>query len=171
LEASYGLSKLYYAVLSDEGYSAPVHIPGAVKINLNPVVRSIKFTGLDGEEKEPYTFFDGYDGTIEFAGLTEDFLRDVLGYTVSGGIIVESADSFAAPVCAVMFETAGNFLRHKYYCCSFARPSFSAETTAESVKIDTAVLSVKIRKHSVTKEIKRIAASADSAYTDWFKAV
>ena len=56
---SYGLSKLYYAVLSDNGYGTPKSIPGAVRINLDPVIREIKFTGLDGEEKHPIRSLTG----------------------------------------------------------------------------------------------------------------
>ncbi|MGN0617743.1 MAG: major tail protein [Huintestinicola sp.] len=170
---SYGLSKLYYAVISDNGYGTPKHLPGAVKIDLTPITRDIKFTGLDGEEKKPYTILDGYDGTIESAGLTDDFLVNILGYSRdTDGSLVEDGSVIALPNCAIMFETLGEKTRHRYYYCEFLRPSFSAETLSESVKVDTVTLSVRIRKHPTTKKIKRILkdTSADS-YKTWFTAV
>lgn len=170
---SYGLSKLYYAVLSENGYGTPKNIPGAVSIKLDPVIREIKFTGLDGEEKTPYTIFDGYNGTIEFAGLTDDFLKDILGYTdADDGTLIEVVPSFVLPKCALLFETSGVPQRHKYFYSAFSRPAFSAETTSNSVKIDPISLSVSIRKHPTTKEIKRISSNASAAsYKEWFSAV
>ena len=46
-EISYGLSSLYYAVISDTGYLTPKPLPGAVKINLTPEEYNLTFTGLD----------------------------------------------------------------------------------------------------------------------------
>lgn len=173
MRISYGLSKLYYAVLSDNGYGTPKNIPGAVRINLDPVIREIKFTGLDGEEKTPYTIFDGYNGTIEFAGLTEDFMKDILGYTAAeDGTLIEIVPSFVLPKCALIFETSGTVARHKYFYSTFSRPGFSAETTSNSVKIDPVSLSVSIRKHPATKEFKRISSNISAAsYKNWFSAV
>ena len=97
----YGIKNAYYAVatIAADGsatYGAPVRLPGAVSLSLDPQGDSTPFYA---DNIVYYTGIanSGYEGDLELALLPDSFYTDVLGYiTDNKGVIVE--DAAAEPV-------------------------------------------------------------------------
>lgn len=176
----FGLSNVYYAVETDEGYSAPVHIPGAVSLSLNR------------EGQDPSKFFadniaywvlpatnEGYTGTLTMAVIPDQFKIDVLGEVVDqNGVQLEMAEA-SVKRFALMYEVDGDAdkKRFVFFNCTAQRPVASANTKSDSTDPDTEDLEFT----SIGKEftfgdgkqsiVKGSADESQKAYAAWFTAV
>lgn len=170
-EISYGLSRLYYAVISESGYLTPKPLPGAVKISLSPEEHVLTFTGLDCIPREVCSAVYGYKGTVTLAGLTADFYEDIYGYTPVAGGYTEKVSS-AVTSCALLFETSGEPIsRHCYYSCKFGAHEFTAETKGQNVNVATVAVPVTVRSLA-NGDIRRINTEPGSeVFENWFKEV
>ena len=178
----FGLSKAYYAPVTQSGYGTPVALPGAVSLTLNR------------EGSEPQTFWadniayyvtpaanGGYTGTLTLAIVPDKFKQDVLGEVVDdNGMQVEVAD--ANPVSfALLYEVEGDADKKRYcfFNCTAQRAVASANTKSDSTNPDTQDLEfTAIGKDfsfgggANTKNIvKGSAEEAASAFASWYTAV
>jgi len=136
----FGLTNVHYAVITreDDGsytYATPVRVEGAVSLEMNPTGDPMNFYADNG------VFFSrnsntGYEGTLTIAMITDKFRTDVLGEKMINGGFLESADAKPKDI-ALLFEVDGDAqaTRFVYYDVTVARPSQSAQTTAESIKL------------------------------------
>ena len=147
-KVKFGISKCYYAVatIAADGsatYATPKALPGAVSLSLDQQGDTEKFYA-DNIVYYTSVANNGYEGDLEVAKLTDDFLKDILGYTAdANGILFENA---GAPVVhfALMFQFEGDAhaRRHVLYNCTCNRPSISGATKEESVEPQTETVTI-----------------------------
>ena len=115
---------------------------------------------------------NGYEGSLEMAKISEDFLKDALGYTTgANGVLYE--DAGAKPVhFALMFQFEGDASakRHVFYNCVAARPNLTGQTKEESIDPQTETINITATTvYALSKDIvKGSANETDAAYTTWF---
>lgn len=176
----FGLSKAYYAVITNGEYGAPVALPGAVSLTLNR------------EGSEPTTFWadniayyvtpaanGGYTGTFNFAIVPDSFKVDVLGEVVDdNGMQVEVADA-ATKSFALLYEVEGDADKKRYvfFNCTAQRVAPGANTKSDSTNPDTQDLEFTAIGKDFTlagkteNVVKGSANTADSAFGGWYTAV
>lgn len=176
----FGLSNVYYAVIDNDTYSTPVHIPGAVSLTLNR------------EGTDPTTFWadniayyvvpgsnGGYSGTLTMAIVPDAFKVSVLGEVMgSNGMQYEVADA-SQKNFALLYEVDGDkdARRYVFFNCTAQRTAPAANTKSDSVDVDTEDLEfTAVGKDftigTATKNvIKGSCDESADAYATWFTAV
>ena len=178
-KVKFGLKNVYYAKATDDGtgtltYAAPVRIPGAVNMALDP-----------SGDMEPFYADDiiyyasaannGYTGTLEIALIPESFRTDILGEVADqNGVLVENAEAEPAEF-ALLFQFTGdkNGIRHCLYRCTAARPSVNGATRegSKTPQTDTLNLTVMPRISDFVVKSKCDATTAETQYNNWFNTV
>lgn len=147
-KVKFGISKCYYAVatIAADGsatYATPKALPGAVSLSLDQQGDTEKFYA-DNIVYYTSVANNGYEGDLEVAKLTDDFLKDILGYTAdANGILFENAGASVVHF-ALMFQFEGDAhaRRHVLYNCTCNRPSISGATKEESVEPQTETVTI-----------------------------
>ena len=154
-------------------YAAPVAIPGAVSLKLDPNGEPESFYA-DGIEYYTINNNMGYDGDLEIAMVPESFLTDILKETTDDNkVLVENSNSETGSF-ALLFEFDGDVkkIRHVLYNCSASRSKMESKTNEEKREVQTETLSIKARPlASGYVKAKTGDSTKDSVYTDWYKAV
>lgn len=170
-KAKYGLSNVYIAPLTDDGWGKPVHVPGAVNLTLDP----------SGDSNVVYAddiaYFEqnknnGYTGEIEFVLFPDQLLIDFLGwYEDEDGKLVEDADATAKKF-AMSYQVKGDEKnrRVQLYECQLSRPSKTAATTESTITPQNDTLSLSVTPHYFSTLDKNIVAAVayqgDTGYDD-----
>lgn len=180
----YGLKNVYYAIAtidSETGsatYSAPVRIPGAVNLTMDPSGESNNFFA-DNIAFATFNANAGYTGTLEVAMLPDSFRQNVLGEMVdeTTGIQVETTAGTTKNF-ALLFQFEGDEsgIRHAFYNCIASRTSVEGSTTEENIDVKTetvnmtasAIYSAKFGADIVKG---KTADKESEAYKNWFTAV
>lgn len=180
-KVKFGLKNLYYAVatIADDGtttYAAPVRLPGAVSLTMEPAGKNSTFYADD------IAYFTtggniGYTGSITLAMIPDSFRAECLGEDNSNtGILIETSDASPKPF-ALMFEftTDENAVKHVLYSCVATRPQISGNTKGESAEVSIETINITatpIMNAAMQKNI--VKAKADqtaSAYSTWYTSV
>lgn len=184
----FGLKNVHYATVTEtttEGvttttYGAPVAMPGAVGISLDPNQEQGDFYADDGVFY--ITQNDAkYEGDLEIADIPVQFMKDIFGDVEdNNGVLFETTDN-PIKYFALMFETTGDAGGHRtlFYKCSATRPAVGAQTKEESVEVQTKTLSIKavprVDLDTISGEKKHLTQAnvpeGASAYANWFTAV
>ena len=134
----FGLSKLYYAVLTEgstNAWATPVAIPGAVSMDIADNGSSNTFYA-DNIAYYKSISNNGYTGSVEVAQIPDKMLTDVWGMTINtDGVLVEKTGVQPKPV-ALLFQvdTDGvNELNLFYRVVPTSKPTSSPATTEDSV--------------------------------------
>lgn len=136
-QVKFNIKNVYYAVAEEVGgkltYGAPVPLPGAVSITLDPEGDSSPFYA-DGGIYYVAISNQGYSGSLELAMIHDEFRKDVLGEVEdeSGHVLVEDAN-VEPKAFALMFQidkSDGVPVLFDFYNCKAQRPSTSAETVS-----------------------------------------
>jgi len=176
----FGLSKAYYAVITDNTYGTPVALPGAVSLSLNR-------EGSDPEKfwADNIAYYvapavnGGYTGTLTLANVPQSFMVDVLGYIVDdNGMLVEVSDA-ATKSFALMYEVEGDAdqKRYVFFNCTAQRVAAGANTKSDSTTPDTQDLEFTAIGKDFTlagkteNVVKGSAVTADTAFSTWYTAV
>lgn len=168
----------YFPITFDENgvptYGAASKVLGAVSATFDAQGDNSKFFADDGE----YASLDsnnGYEGTFECAGLSEQNQIDLLGFVrATDGSLLET-NKIVDKWFGFKFErqnnngTAEGFA---FYKAKLSRPSISANTKAESVSVDTETLTITIvpcpmnstSNEGAVKSIKEINDSTRTAF-------
>lgn len=176
----FGLSKAYYAPITQSGYGNPAPLPGAVSLTLNR------------EGSEPQTFWadnvayyvtpaanGGYTGTLTLAIVPDSFKVAILGEVVDdNGMQVEVADANPVPF-ALMYEVEGDADKKRYcfFNCTAQRAVASANTKSDSTTPDTQDLEFTAigKDFTFAGETKSIvkgsAEEAAAAFSTWYTTV
>lgn len=177
-KVNYGIKSVHYAVATEGAdgkltYSAPVALPGATALNLDPKGEQSDFYA---DDRVYYTTStnSGYEGGLTIAALTQAFRVDVLGDELSAdGIITETSNAKPKTI-ALLFEFDGDVkaTRHALYNVKVSRPGMSGETKTESSEPGTQELSF-VAAPTVDGIVKRsTTAETDPAtYTAWYTQV
>lgn len=178
-KVKYGLRNVHYALLTEAAdgaitYVAPVAIPGAVSLSLDPEGESSTFRA-DDVAYAVFSSNNGYTGDLEIALLPDSFRTDVLGdFEDTNKILIENADAPTVPF-ALLFEFQGDAkaTRHVLYNCTAARPKIEGETKGESIEAKTETLSLVAspRTDNGTVKAKTSEETPAATYDNWYKTV
>ncbi len=146
----FGFKNAYYATITETGgkitYGTPVKIPGAVSMTLAAAGEDVEFYADDslyfGESVN-----NGYDGSIEFALIPEEFRKEILGEVLdNGNVMIEKATAIAKQFALLCeFTTDDGSKKLVFYNCIAKRPEVSGETKGANKTISTETLELKIR--------------------------
>lgn len=146
----FGLSNVKYAVLA---YTAETKtytigdikdIPGAVDLSMPASGDSAEFYADDTLYWSEYSN-TGYEGTISFARIPDEFSIDVLGFEQdANGAIFEKSNAVVNEI-AMWFQFAGdkNHTKHCFLRCSVSRPDIAGKTTEKTKSPNTSQLKIK----------------------------
>lgn len=180
-KVKYGLQDCYYAVASVSTttagmlvYSAPVRLPGAVSLTLDPSGEMNTFRA-DNVDYFVSTNNNGYTGSLELALVPDDFRKDVLLEVAdTNGVIVEKS-GVVPKEFALLFRFEGDQEEtlHCMYRCTAARPSVSSQTTDQTITPVTETMNLTALPRVNDKIVKsRCLKSASTAqYNSWFTTV
>lgn len=177
-KVKFGLSQLYYAVLTETdgeySWAAPVAIPGAVSISLDPSGETSTFRA-DNIDYYVTASNNGYEGDLEVARFPDSFRTDVLGetQTETEKVLIENANTRPKPF-ALLFQFEGDQsgTRHVLYNCSTTRPAVSSQTTDET--IEPATETVTITASPLNDGVVKASTNAETtgvAYNAWYTKV
>lgn len=170
-KVKYGLHNLHYAVKNDSGYAAPVAIPGAVSISMEPQGEMTKFYADNGVYWQASSNL-GYEGDLEMAKFPAAFLSAVLGMTSGTNGVVGEYDNVQPAEFALLFEFSGDadHTRYALYNCIATRPTISGETTNEQVEPTTETITISAVP-GADHIVKGFCEASGSAYSGWFDEV
>ena len=177
-KVKFNICNVHYAPLTvtEDGivtYAAPVPLPGAVSISLDPTGEPESFYA-DGIEYYIINNNQGYDGDLEVAMIPEGFRTDILKEEAdSNNVLVENANSETGRF-ALLFEFDGDVkkIRHVLYNCSASRPTIEAKTNEEDKEVQTETLTVKARPMANGYvKAKTGDNTADTVYKNWYSEV
>lgn len=177
-KVKFNICNVHYAPLTvtEDGivtYAAPVPLPGAVSISLDPTGEPESFYA-DGIEYYIINNNQGYDGDLEVAMIPETFRTDILKEEAdSNNVLVENANSETGRF-ALLFEFDGDVkkIRHVLYNCSASRPTIEAKTNEEDKEVQTETLTVKARPlASGYVKAKTGDNTTDAVYKNWYSEV
>lgn len=180
----YGLKNVYYALATIDTttgaatYGAPVRIPGAVSLSMEPSGDTDSFFA-DNIAYASFGANAGYSGTLEVAIIPDSFRTAVLGEVVdeASSLQIETTDASTQPFALLFqFEGDDSAVRHCFYSCTASRTSVEGNTTEESIEVKTetmnltasAVYNAKLDKDIVKS---KITDKESDAYKNWFTAV
>lgn len=176
----FGLKNVHYAKItgwSDDGltptYAAPVAMPGAVNLSIDPNGENENFYADDGVY---YVINNnaGYTGELELALIPQSFRKDILGEQEDkNGLIVEKSNVETSQF-ALLFEFTGDKkkIRHVLYCCTASRPGTSGKTTEDTKEPDTE--SISISSVALPNELVKAKTGDDVndlTYQNWYNSV
>ena len=163
-KVTFGLTKVHYAVITEgeDGtytYGTPVPIPGAVSMSESPVGESTKFYADNGVYYATSSN-QGYEQTLTFAKIPDQFRIDVLGDKLVNGGLYENADAKQKQF-ALLYEIDGDKEADKfvYYNCTAARPGISSNTKGESTEVNTNELTITAAPRPSDKAVRWITGS------------
>lgn len=140
----FGLKNVHYALYDEKTkkYGEWKAIPGAVQLTADPQGDTSTFYADDVAYYISNTN-SGETGTVEFAALTDEALKDLLGYETdeASGLTFEPTDAKHATV-ALGYEIDGNEEQQRgaRYNLTFSRPSQESNTKSDSAEPDTVSL-------------------------------
>lgn len=179
-KVQFGLSKAYYAVITNNTYGTPVALPGAVSLTLNR------------EGSDPEKFYadniayyvspagnGGYTGTLTLAKVPDAFKVDVLGEIVDDNGMQLEVTSAVSKSFALMYEVEGDAdeKRYVFFNCTAQRVAAPANTKSDSTTPDTQDLEFTAigKDFTLSGETKNVvkgsANTADTAFAGWYSNV
>lgn len=176
----FGLKNAHYSVITEgedgaQTYAAPVALPGAVEIALEPKGEQADFYA---DDILYYTTISnqGYETTLTVANITRDFRIDVLGEVLEGTDNVLTENSNAKPrKIAFLFEFDGDIkaTRHVLYSCSVSRTGFNSATKTETSEVKTQELTLVAAPRPADGVVKRSTTgeTPDAVYDAWYTTV
>lgn len=179
----YGLKSVYYAVatIAADGsatYGAPVALPGAVSLSMDPQGELTPFYA-DNIVYYMSSANNGYEGDLTLAMVPDSFKKDVLGYVEdTKKVLVEDADAEPAHFALLFqFEGDAKAIRRVLYNCVAGRPTDNGNTKEENVSPETDQLSLTattIYNASLDKNVVKAECNDTTdadVYAGWFSNV
>jgi phi13 family phage major tail protein len=176
----YGLKNVYYAVatIAADGsatYAAPVALPGAVSLSMDPQGELTPFYA-DNIVFYMSSANNGYEGDLTLAMVPDSFKKDVLGYVEdTKKVLVEDADAEPAHFALLFqFEGDSKAIRRVLYNCVAGRPTDNGNTKEENVSPETDQLSLTattIYNASLDKNVVKAECNDTTdadVYAGWF---
>lgn len=176
----YGLKSVYYAVatIAADGsatYAAPVALPGAVSLSMDPQGELSPFHA-DNIVYYMSSANNGYEGDLTLAMVPDSFKKDVLGYVEDAKkVLVEDADAEPAHFALLFqFEGDAKAIRRVLYNCVAGRPTDNGNTKEENVSPETDQLSLTattIYNASLGKNVVKAECNDTTdadVYAGWF---
>jgi len=177
----YGLKNCKYAVATIDSngsatYGAVKDLPGAVSLSMTAQGDTSPFYA-DNIVYYTSVANNGYDGSLELARIPEDFMKDVLGYTVATNKLVYEDVNSPVVHFALLFQFEGDAKarRHVLYNCVATRPDLASQTKGETIEPQTETLNItatSVYNAALQKDIvKAFINEGDTGYTSFIGTV
>lgn len=175
MKVKFGLKNVYISKLdtSTNTYGTPFALPGAVSLSLDAEGEESNFAADNNAKYFSRYSNNGYSGSLEVALFNEAFMTDILGWTVdTNGALIESMSATNSPF-ALMFEVDGDSENRRtvFYNVTASRPSTEANTTEDSIEVQTESVNITCGGHPTTGDVKASLLSTDTGYSTFFASV
>ena len=177
-KVQFNLKNVHYAKMTiDENsvkWGAPVHVPGAVSLALDPQ-GSVEQFYADGIVYYQSSVNNGYSGDLEIARFPDAMLKDIWGFTIDekDKVITENAD-VEPNAFALLYQIDGD-KNNDYYClynCSGTRPGIGSATNTQSKTPQTRKSTISAVPLSDGRVMARTTADTpEEVKNSWFKSV
>lgn len=178
-KVQFNLKNAHYALILDGDtdmptYAAPVRIPGAVSLSLDPDGDVSPFYA-DGIKYYQSAANNGYSGDLEVARFPDQMLKEVWGVqeVEEDGVLVENSN-VEPKSFALLYQIDGD-KNNDFYCmynCTGTRPPISSETNTESKEPKTRSSTISAAPLENGNVLARTTAKTTKAVRDgWFKKV
>lgn len=152
-----------------------MRIPGAVSMSLPPAGEQNIFYA-DGTKYFITNGNDGYEGTIEFAIVPDEFNEEYLGNVkTTEGVIVEDKDANLKHFALMwQFDGDAHSTRHIMYDCVASRPEITSKTNEANIEVQTETMNItcgSVYNDYLKKNLVKAKTTADtdqSVYDAWF---
>lgn len=156
-------------------YATPVHVPGAVNLNLAQSGEISTFHA-DGIEYFVAAQNNGYSGDLEMALFPQQMLVDIWNFVLDNDDKVLLEYSTGEPAAfALLFEIDGDETGSRYcmYNCTGTRPGVgsSTNTTSKTPTTQTSTISASPREDNHLICARTTATTPDAVKNAWFSAV
>ena len=173
-KVQFNLKNVYYAAKTAEGYATPVHIPGAVNLNLSPEGENTPFYA-DGIVYYQSVSNQGYSGDLEIAKVPDQMLQDIWGFTLDQTSKVLTENATAEPATfALLFQIDGDADESLYalYSVTAQRPAIASATNEASKTPQTQTLAMTaIPLPDGKVSCRTTADTPEETKTGWFTTV
>ncbi len=142
-KVQFNLKNVYYAIMTTTGdapaWSAPVHVPGAVTLTLDPQGDVTPFYA-DGIVYYQSTANNGYSGDLEIARFPDQMIKDIWGVkeVETDHVLIENATIEPKPF-ALLYQIDGD-QNNDFYClynCTGTRPGIGSTTNTKTKEPQT----------------------------------
>lgn len=177
-KVKFNICNVHYALLTmgadgAVSFAAPVPMPGAVSLSLDPNGEPSNFYA-DGYAYYTVSNNMGYEGDLELAMVPESFRTDVLKESLDENKVLLENANVETENFALLFEFDGDVrkIRHVLYNCSAARPTIESTTNEDEIEVQTETLSITAAPlANGYVKAKTGDDTTDAVYKDWYKAV
>ena len=142
-KVQFNLKNVHYAVMTASvdtpTWSAPVHVPGAVTLTLDPQGDVTPFYA-DGIVYYQSVANNGYSGDLEMARFPEQMLQDIWGFEeVETDFVLIENSNVEPKAFALLYQIDGD-ADEQFYClynCTGTRPGIGSTTNTETKEPQT----------------------------------
>ena len=177
-KVQFNLKNVHYAVMTATGetpaWSAPVAVPGAVSLSLDPQGEVSPFYA-DGIVYYQSAGNNGYSGDLTMARFPDQMLQDVWKFELNATdkVLMENVNVEQASF-ALLFQIDGD-ADNQYYClynCTATRPGIGSTTNTESKEPQTQSSSISAAPMEDGKVMARTTSQTpENVKTAWFTKV
>lgn len=168
-----GVDKLYYAICTQDdalgvAYQAPVAIPGAIKIGVDPG-GSVDVLYADDGPSEAASVVGAIKVSLNVKDLTLETQAALLGHSLVGGVLVQKTTD-SAPDVAILFRSRKSNGKYRYIKLlkgKFTVPKTDYETQEDKTKYQTPTIEGSFLRREYDKAYKKIG---DEDHADWVAA-
>lgn len=177
-KVKFNICNVHYALLTtaEDGtfsFGAPVAMPGAVSLSLDPNGEPSNFYA-DGYAYYTISNNMGYEGDLELAMVPESFRTDVLKEKLDSNQVLMENANVETENFALLFEFDGDVkkIRHVLYHCSAARPNIESQTNEDEIEVQTETLAITASPLANGYVKARTGdATTEEVYSNWYKSV
>lgn len=181
-KVKFGLQNAYYSKITKTyvastntytyAYAAPVAIPGAVSLSLEPQGDKSTFRADNIDYWISYAN-SGYEGDLEVALLPESFYTDILGEVKDTSNIQYECSDQQPGEFAFLFQIEGDdkARRFAFYRCVASRPTVAGQTTDTTITPNTESITITATPREDDKLVKGSCIDGTAKYDNWFTAV
>ena len=181
-KVQFNLKNVYYAILTETvtngettySWGTPVHVPGAVNLNLDAQSELNPFYA-DGIVYYQSVSQNGYQGDLEMAKYPDQMLQDVWGFTIgtTSKVLTENIQN-EPKAFALMFQIDGDVDQELYviYNCKGTKPGISSTTNTDTKDPQTQTSTISGTPLEDGTVMARTTADTPTATkTGWFSQV
>lgn len=177
-KVQFNLKNVHYAVMTATGdtpaWSAPVAVPGAVSLSLDPQGEVSPFYA-DGIVYYQSAGNNGYSGDLTMARFPDQMLQDVWKFELNATdkVLMENVNVEQASF-ALLFQIDGD-ADNQYYClynCTGTRPPIASQTNEDTKEPQTqasTISAVPLENGNVMA--RTTAETTEEVKTQWFQKV